>query len=45
MKRERIIPVRVSEEEYTKLKQKAEEKGLSISAYLRTIGLTSQCQK
>ena len=45
MKREKIIPVRVSEEEYMKLKQKAEEKGLSISTYLRTIGLTSQCQK
>lgn len=40
MKREKIIPVRVSEEEYIKLKQKAEEKGLSISTYLRTIGLT-----
>ena len=26
MKREKIIPVRVSEEEYMKLKQKAEEK-------------------
>ena len=39
MKREKIIPVRVSEEEYMKLKQKAEEKGLSVSTYLRTKGL------
>lgn len=39
MKREKIVPVRVTEEEFAKLKSKAEEKGLSISSYLRSKGL------
>lgn len=39
MKREKIIPVRVTEEEFEKLEAKAKEKGLKLSTYLRSKGL------
>jgi hypothetical protein len=39
MNRDKIIPVRVTEEEFKKLEEKAKEKGLKLSTYLRFKGL------
>ena len=39
MKKEKIITIRVSEEEYDLIIEKAVKLGLSISAYLRMLGL------
>ena len=38
-KKEKIITIRVSEEEYDLIIEKAVKLGLSISAYLRMLGL------
>ena len=39
MKKEKIITIRVSEQEYELIIEKAVKLGLSISAYLRMLGL------
>lgn len=41
-KREKIISVRVSEEEYKKLEVKAKERGLTVSTLLRSVSLLSE---
>ena len=39
MKKEKIITIRVSEQEYDLIIEKAVKLGLSISSYLRMLGL------